>query len=132
MSEKRSRTVLSSGDLHPVLDSGGVGGGENSVFAKALLAVLAENNEILEGQKLYDQIAALVAYAASAELEQIPRYGPITYAGHESGDFLFVPKQSMASIKHTSEVKSQVSEYPSEDSIEVYEPPSQTQAPKVT
>ncbi|MGH7801375.1 MAG: caspase family protein [Thermodesulfobacteriota bacterium] len=91
-SAKRSRTVLSSGDLTPVLDTGGSGGSEDSVFAKALLTILTENNEILEGQKLYTQIAAQVAYAASPELEQIPQYAPIQYAGHESGDFLFVPK----------------------------------------
>jgi len=91
-SDKRSRTVLSSGDLTPVLDTAGSSGGENSVFAKALLAVLTENKEILEGQKLYTQLAAQVAYAASAELEQIPQYAPVQYAGHESGDFLFVPQ----------------------------------------
>ncbi len=88
-SAKRSRTVLSSGDLTPVLDTGG---GEHSVFAKAFLTILTENNEILEGQKLYNQIAAQVAYTASPELEQIPQYAPVQYAGHESGDFLFVPQ----------------------------------------
>jgi len=89
MSEKRSRTVLSSGDLQPVLDSGG---GGHSVFTKAFLNILTENNDVLEGQRLYNQIAAQVAYAASAELEQIPQYAPVQYAGHESGDFLFVPQ----------------------------------------
>jgi uncharacterized caspase-like protein len=94
IAEKRSRTVLTSGDLKPVLDGGG---GSHSIFAKALLSVLHENEEILEGQRLYQQISARVAYAASAVMtdtgpvEQVPQYAPIKFAGHESGDFLFVP-----------------------------------------
>jgi hypothetical protein len=94
MTEKRSRTVLTSGDLQPVLDGGG---GGHSVFAKALLEVLSANDEIVEGQRLYHEISARVAYAAAGVMtdagpvEQIPQYAPIRYAGHESGDFLFVP-----------------------------------------
>jgi len=94
MAEKRSRTVLTAGDLKPVLDSGG---GKHSVFAKAFLDVLRGNNEILEGQRVYQEVSARVSYAASAvmtdqgPLEQVPQYAPIKFAGHESGDFLFVP-----------------------------------------
>lgn len=92
MSKKRSRTVLTSGDLTPVLDAGG---GENSVFAKAFLETLLESSEILVGQGLYNQVAARVAYAASLEQEQIPQYAGLLHAGHESGDFLFVPKTAV-------------------------------------
>jgi hypothetical protein len=94
LAEKRSRTVLTSGDLKPVLDGGG---GQHSIFARALINVLEENEDILEGQRLYQQISARVAYAAAAVMtdagpvEQVPQYAPIKYAGHESGDFLFVP-----------------------------------------
>ena len=89
IAEKRSRTVLSSGGLQPVLDSGG---GDHSVFAKAFLEVLASNTEVLEGQRVGLEIAARVSYAASNVLvEQDPQYAPIRYAGHEAGDFLFVP-----------------------------------------
>jgi TPR repeat protein len=87
--EKRSRTVLSSGGLQPVLDTGG---GNHSVFAKAFLDVLASNTEILDGQRLGLEIAARVSYAAAnVAVEQDPQYAPIRYAGHEAGDFLFVP-----------------------------------------
>jgi uncharacterized caspase-like protein len=94
MAQKRSRTVLTSGDLKPVLDRGG---GEHSIFAKAFLDVLRENAEILEGQRVHQEVSARVSHAASAvrtdmgPVEQVPRYAPIKYAGHESGDFLFVP-----------------------------------------
>jgi hypothetical protein len=87
---KRSRTVLASGSLQPVLDTGG---GGHSVFAKAFLDVLTSNTDILEGQRLGSEVAARVSYAASAALvEQDPQYAPLRYAGHELGDFLFVPK----------------------------------------
>ena len=94
MTSKRSRTVLTSGDLQPVLDGGG---GEHSIFAKALLDVLRQNDEILEGRRLYKEISARVVYAAASVMtdqgpvEQIPVYAPVRYAGHESGDFFFVP-----------------------------------------
>ncbi len=89
MMEKRSRTALTSGDLQPVIDKGG---GEHSVFAKALIDVLQENKGIIEGQNLHKEVSARVAYAASAvEVEQIPQYAPIRFAGHESGEFFLVP-----------------------------------------
>jgi uncharacterized caspase-like protein/multidrug efflux pump subunit AcrA (membrane-fusion protein) len=89
MAEKRSRTVLSSGGLQPVLDEGG---GNHSVFAKAFLDVLTSNAEILDGQRLGLEVAARVSYAAAnVRVEQDPQYAPIRYAGHEAGDFLFVP-----------------------------------------
>jgi ankyrin repeat protein/uncharacterized caspase-like protein len=81
--EKRSRTVLTSGGLEPVLDSGG---GQHSVFAKAFLTVLQENTDILEGQQLFSALRRPVVVNAA----QTPEYSDIRYAGHEGGDFLFV------------------------------------------
>lgn len=90
MVTKRSRTALTSGGLAPVLDSGG---GDHSIFAKALLTVLAEATEPIEGQRLFQEISARVAWAAEArDFEQLPQYAPIKYAGHESGDFFLVPR----------------------------------------
>ncbi len=90
MSRKRSRTVLTSGGLKPVMDAGG---GKHSVFAKAFLEVLNANEGIIEGQHVYREVAARVAYAASTvRFEQVPEYAPIRHAGHEAGDFFFIPK----------------------------------------
>lgn len=89
MAKRRARTVLSSGELKPVLDAGG---GGHSVFAKALLEVLRANKDILEGRTLYREVSARVAYAADRYgIEQVPTYGPIQHAGHEAGDFFLVP-----------------------------------------
>lgn len=91
--EKKSRTVLTSGDLEPVLDSGG---GGHSVFAKALLNVLMENNNILEGMRLYEEVSAYLTYTSSSGyVEQVPQYAPLQYSGHEMGEFFFIPVGKM-------------------------------------
>ncbi|MEZ5500765.1 MAG: caspase family protein [Steroidobacteraceae bacterium] len=88
MAQKRSRTVLTSGGVAPVLDAGG---GRHSVFAKALLQVLDANDGILEGQRLHREVAARVAYAAAnMRFDQVPEYAPIRFAGHEAGEFFLV------------------------------------------
>ncbi|MCC7461039.1 MAG: caspase family protein [Gammaproteobacteria bacterium] len=89
MASKRSRTVLTSGGKAPVLDAGG---GGHSVFARALLEVLEANQEALDGQRLYREVAARVAYAAaSLRFDQVPEYAPIRHAGHEAGEFFLIP-----------------------------------------
>src|ERR687887_479209 len=82
--QKRSRTVLTSGGLEPVSDSGG--GKEHSVFAQAFLTVLQENSDVLDGQQLFNLVRRPVVLNAS----QTPEYTDMRYAGHEGGDFLFV------------------------------------------
>jgi len=90
LSKMRSRTAMTSGGLAPVLDGGG---GGHSVFAKSLLTVLRNLTDVTEGQRVYRQVSAQVAFEATRfEVEQVPEYAPIKYAGHEAGDFLFVPK----------------------------------------
>lgn len=88
--QMRSRTALTSGGLAPVLDGGG---GNHSVFAKAFLDVLAGMSEITEGQRVFMEVSARVAYNANRyQIEQVPEYAPIKFSGHESGDFVFIPR----------------------------------------
>jgi predicted nucleic acid-binding Zn-ribbon protein len=90
LSQKRSRRVLSSGELKPVLDSDG---GNHSVFARALFTVLEHNDEAMEGLNLYQKVAAEVASRSKLlGLQQVPQYAGLIHAGHESGDFIFLPK----------------------------------------
>lgn len=89
MIKKRSRTVLTSGGLKPVMDGGG---GQHSVFANAFIKALDSNHQLLEGQALYRAVSNnIVAIAADYGIEQVPEYAPIRHAGHESGEFFFVP-----------------------------------------
>jgi predicted nucleic acid-binding Zn-ribbon protein len=88
MAQKRSRMVLTSGGLEPVLDGGG---GVHSVFAKTLLDVLRSNQGVLPGQEMFRHLRLRVAAQADrAQVSQVPEYAPIKYAGHEAGDFFFV------------------------------------------
>jgi len=92
MNKTRSRTVLTSGGLKPVLDAGR---GGHSVFAGAFLQVLQGNNDILDGYKLFRELVDDVRDAAARyQVEQEPLYAPIKYAGHEAGEFFFVPRSA--------------------------------------
>ncbi len=84
LSDKRARKALTSGGVEPVVDGGGDG---HSVFARALLDTLAENDRVLEGYALYRQLRRRVVVNA----HQTPQYADVRFAGDEGGDFLFVP-----------------------------------------
>jgi hypothetical protein len=87
---KRSRLLMSSGGNQPVLDTGG---GANSVFANALLAELESNDKVLSAPELFTRIRKRVEVAAAQnKLVQKPEFKTIKGAGHEVGDFFFVPK----------------------------------------
>jgi len=87
MSKSQSRTVLSSGGVQPVLDEGG---GGHSIFAKAFLDALNNNKDVLQGYALYRQVTNEVSQN-SANI-QTPQYAPIKHAGHETGQFFFIPQ----------------------------------------
>lgn len=94
MNKTKARAVLTSGGVKPVLDGGG---GDHSIFAKAFIDVLQENDGVLEGFSLYRQVQERVKSAAAAmDVEQEPQYAPIKYAGHEAGEFFLLPGNSAA------------------------------------
>ena len=80
---KRSRTVMTSGGLEPVMDGGG---GGHSVFANALISVLEENKTVLEAQQIFNLLRPKVIVNS----DQTPEYSDVRKAGHDGGDFLFV------------------------------------------
>jgi len=91
MAKSKARLALTSGGLKPVSDDGA---SSHSLFANALLNILQSNNNIMEGQRLYNQLYAHIAIAAAAmNIEQIPEYAPIRHTGHESGEFFFLPSR---------------------------------------
>ena len=88
MAHRRSRMVLTSGGVEPVIDSAG---GSHSAFAQAFLEVLRANVGVMPGQELFSNLQLRVAAIADrVQMRQVPEYAPIKYAGHESGDFVFV------------------------------------------
>jgi hypothetical protein len=45
----------------------------------------------MPGQELFSNLQLRVAAIADrVQMRQVPEYAPIKYAGHESGDFVFV------------------------------------------
>lgn len=89
MEDVNARTVLTSGGVRPVLD---IGGGEHSVFAKAFLSVLSNNDRLIEGHTLYRQIMRQMRVSmARINQTQVPEYAPIKHAGHEGGEFFLKP-----------------------------------------
>jgi uncharacterized protein len=87
---KRARLLISSGGDEPVLDSGG---GGNSVFARAFISELEANQAILPAPELFSRVSKRVeSGAAQNKFAQKPEFKSIKGAGHEVGDFFFVPK----------------------------------------
>ena len=69
--------------MEPVADSNGSG---HSPFTDALLKSLKENNGVLDGNSLFNQIRRPVM----VNTDQTPQYSDVRKAGHDGGDFLFV------------------------------------------
>jgi hypothetical protein len=90
MANGRSRTALTSGGEQPVPD---VGSGNHSYFARAFLNVLRDNNRLLEAQGVFREVSTSLALnAINSPIPQVPQYAPIRFAGHESGEYFFLPK----------------------------------------
>jgi len=89
MVKRKGRTVLTSGGVKPVLDSGG---GKHSIFAKAFLTVLKQNSGLMEDYELFGAVSGNVKKSASAiGFHQVPQYSAMLHAGHEGSPFFFIP-----------------------------------------
>ena len=87
--ETKTRRLLSSGHLEPVLDTRD---GRHSEFAKALIAALRAATDPLPGRELTRRVKqTLEAEHADTTL---PRYGAMLQAGHSSGEFFFRPRMA--------------------------------------
>jgi hypothetical protein len=84
LAKRRARTALTSGGNEPVMDDDGSG---HSVFARAFLRALRENQREMDGTELFGRIRRPVMLGS----DQTPQYGDIRRAGHEDGDFIFAP-----------------------------------------
>jgi hypothetical protein len=90
MARKRSRLLLTSGGVEPVVDTAG---GPHSPFAQSFLELLRRNQGVLPTQELFRRLQIDVMTAVQGlDVQQVPEYAPIRFAGHEAGDFLFVRK----------------------------------------
>ncbi len=91
VAKTRSRHLLTSGGIKPVVDDGGNG---HSVFANALIEVLSGGVGIIESSTIYHQVNALVKERSKTlALDQNPRYAKLKRTGHEFGEFLMISRQ---------------------------------------
>ena len=81
--KKKSRTVITSGGLEPVTDSGG---DNHSVFSEALLDVLRNTNDAIEAEEVFSRLRDNVILNA----DQTPEYSNVRKVGHNGGDFIFL------------------------------------------
>ena len=89
---RRSRVVISSGGVRPVLDTLD---GQHSVFASALIDALENNDQVLRENALFARVGVNVRLRSQNVTEpQTPEMRPIRAAGHEGGEFFFVPVAS--------------------------------------
>jgi uncharacterized caspase-like protein len=88
IAETRSRHVLTSGGVKPVVDDVGTG---HSIFASAFIDVLENGSDVMESSVVAQRVKDLVARHADAlSLDQTPRYAQLKQTGHEFGEFLLV------------------------------------------
>jgi len=90
MVKRKARTVMTSGGVKPVLDTGA---NHHSVFANAFLKALKSNRGLMEDYELYRLIYGKVKRAStSIGFPQTPQYSAMQHAGHEGSPYFFVPK----------------------------------------
>ncbi len=87
MAEKQTRVAMTSGGLEPVADADGKS--VHSPFASAFIKALQDNDVVVDGTTLFNNIRRPVMLSA----QQTPAYSDVRGAGHEGGDFLFVRKK---------------------------------------
>jgi TPR repeat protein len=89
--EKKTRVALTSGGNEPVVDS--TSGDKHSVFAKVFLKILKTNDVALLSAEISQRLKKEVMdAAASIGVEQTPEYNGMYSAGHDGGDFVFIPR----------------------------------------
>ncbi len=88
---RRSRLVISSGSERPITDTIDP---QHSRFARSLIEVLEDNDEVIRDNMLYARVAVNTRTRSrdDADGATSPEIRPIRDAGHEGGDFFLVPR----------------------------------------
>lgn len=91
MAKAKSRHVLTSGGVKPVVDDAGNG---HSVFANAFITTLQEGDGAIESSELFRKVEQRVAdRAQELALDQTPQYAQLKNTGHEFGEFILVTER---------------------------------------
>ena len=88
--DRKTRLAFTSGGLEPVLDAGSSGG--SSVFANEIINVLRGTESPITATELFNLVRGPVTNKSSEMgVSQIPEFSPLYRAGHDGGDFVFIP-----------------------------------------
>jgi hypothetical protein len=68
--------------------------GQLTAFTRAFLEILSANADALPGNELFRLLEQRMALAGRPGAASAPQYAPIRYAGHEAGDFVFLPMRA--------------------------------------
>ena len=96
--EVPSRYLLTSGNLEPVLDSGG----KHSVFAQQLLNALKYPKNPIFG---VTELGVAIRTHVSERTRQLPRVGRLNVPSHAGGEFVFVRRSDMPGIMVKAEIQ---------------------------
>ena len=95
--DMRARMLLTSGQNSPVVDP--TGARRYSLFAKYFISVLTENDGLMSGETLAGEIANRMQPEASRiGIKQNPSYSTLQDAGHDFGEFFFLPPAHPAAV----------------------------------
>ena len=106
----KSRNVLTSGSLQPVLDQDPTNP-NHSVFANGFLKMLKKNSRAIFS--LEEQYPKVKRYVRLNSEEQIPLYGDVKLTGHEDGgDFIFLDRKVISKTSNSNTVVNSVEVVP--------------------
>ena len=91
LSRFQSRYVLTSGRNVPY--SGDSGDRTHSMFAKYFMEILRHNSNVLSGEMLSFELSQRVRENVEGPEGAMPSYSSLQGAGHQAGDFFFVPAE---------------------------------------
>jgi TPR repeat protein len=87
---RRARLVLTSGMDTPVVDS--AGDRTHSLFAKYFIQILRQSDDVMSGMMLSHELSVRMHDEAQRlKVSQTPTYSSLNDAGHDYGDFYFLP-----------------------------------------
>ena len=82
LQDTKSRIVITSGNLEPVLDGGG---GQHSVFARAFIETLIAADEANTATEIYSLLSKVVVEESSSlGAQQVPTIAALNRAGHRA------------------------------------------------
>ena len=98
----KSRNVLTSGSLQPVLDQDPTNP-NHSVFANGFLKMLKKNSRAIFS--LEEQYPKVKRYVRLNTENQVPLYGDVKLTGHEDGgDFIFLDRKVISKTKNSDTI----------------------------